>query len=348
MVEPGDVGEIVIGRADRALEQDHGERGIEDLFVLGILAQRLAEPGDRFVAMPHNVVVDLLANQPLCRLEVDSSDAETAMEVTLVGLQSTQYHLVARMPVLIEVQDGEDQARDIANEVVEEVLILVAHVDAGLDCRSRLRDGRVNRRRINRAHAVNVTRTGRWDKILVGEQVVPRERGQRSVEVRRRKHAECRDGGVMPHRHIVHEGMALGLDINFVRRIGNIAQMRRWDVRGKDIEMPGEASATEIGGHRSIIQVIFAFCNGELDQTKHRATPARDLGVLTWMQATPLLHFRLFDPALDLFLLDFALLGYPPPHGPLIFTLHAKIQTGRARWVFLVAFLPAKAARKAT
>ena len=84
MLVPRYIRQGVIGSADRALEKYHAERGLENLLMVGIAIQSFAKLRDGRVAMSHDVTVDLLPLQPLCRFQMNGGDAQAAMQVAFI------------------------------------------------------------------------------------------------------------------------------------------------------------------------------------------------------------------------------------------------------------------------
>lgn len=113
--------------------------------------------------------------------------------------------------MLIYLEDWEDQADNVVNEMIEQVLIAFVHLDHSL---VRRRDWAVVE-----VEEVEIHRLFR--KRLVGLLEVrrllqPAIVGERTRSRRRLKCAECRNGRVPARRHIIDEHLGLGLDVDFV------------------------------------------------------------------------------------------------------------------------------------
>lgn len=84
MLVPGNVWEGIIGTTDCGLEEDETESGFEDLKMVLIPVERLAELKDGGIAVSHNVGIDLLSWDSLSGLEVHGGNAETTVHEALV------------------------------------------------------------------------------------------------------------------------------------------------------------------------------------------------------------------------------------------------------------------------
>ena len=129
---PWNVGKNVVGSSDGALEEDHSQRGFEDLLVVGITIQGFAEFGDRRISMSHDVVVDLLGVDALRGLEMQGRNAETAMEVALVGLERWEDDFAPCRAMLVDLENGEDQSQHVVDKVVQQPSVVLVDVDEGL------------------------------------------------------------------------------------------------------------------------------------------------------------------------------------------------------------------------
>ena len=129
---PWDVWKGVVKAAHGALEEDHSQSGFEDLLVLLVAVEGCAELGDGGVAVAHDVVVDGVVADVVCRFVVLRRDAEAAVEIALVGLKCWKDQGRACGAVLIGVEDWKDARDDVGDEVVEEALIVVVELDCDL------------------------------------------------------------------------------------------------------------------------------------------------------------------------------------------------------------------------
>lgn len=129
---PWDIWEDILHTTDRALEEDHPEGCLEDLRVVDIQAESLAELRDGSVSMANNIIVNLLAHDTFCGLHVCCSDAQTAVKVCFVGLQRRKDDISSRGSMLIGVQDREDELRHFIEEVVQKVHVAVVNVNDSL------------------------------------------------------------------------------------------------------------------------------------------------------------------------------------------------------------------------
>jgi len=100
--------------------------------VVGVAVEGLAQAGDGLEAVARDVLVDEVgvdAGQPLGGLEVQGGDAETAVAVRLVVDERGHDDVVAGGAV--QVEDREDQALDVGQEVVEQLAVAALDGHAG-------------------------------------------------------------------------------------------------------------------------------------------------------------------------------------------------------------------------
>ena len=233
MLVPGDVGQAVVGPADGAGQADHGQRGLEDVRVVRVAVQRLAQLGHGGVAVAHDGAVQLLDRRrggPAGGLQVDGGGAEAGVQVRLVALERGEHHLGAHRAVPVALEHGEDEAQHVVDEVLEQGPVAVLDLDRRLLLLLLLR----GRRRRRRAEVEDV-HAERGIVVLLGqrvEDVLARGRreqvlghpvgggGQRAEAAGGRglEGAEGADGRVAAQRHVVDEHLALGLDVDGVGR----------------------------------------------------------------------------------------------------------------------------------
>jgi len=136
---PGDIRERVSWRSNRTLfvklaaagkrnllrdatylEKDHSQGRFQNLEMIRILCQSLAETGNRLVSMAGDILVYTLcvcARQMLGRFDVQCGDAETAVSVAFVVGECRKNNVLSCCAV--EVKDGEDKTLHILKKVVE-------------------------------------------------------------------------------------------------------------------------------------------------------------------------------------------------------------------------------------
>lgn len=119
VIEPRNIREVIIRRAHGTVKENHRECRIQDLLVIDILTQCLAQLRDRFVAVAHDVVIDLLTYEPLGAFQMDCGHTETAMQVALIRLESAQDRMSARRPPLMRIENGKDQTQNVVDEMVK-------------------------------------------------------------------------------------------------------------------------------------------------------------------------------------------------------------------------------------
>ena len=105
---PWDIGKTIVKVADDGLEKDEAESGLEDLLMVLVAVERLAESRDGGIAMPHDVLVNLLGGDVGCSLEVLGGNAEAAVEIGPVGLKSREDEVGSNRTVLVGVEDREN------------------------------------------------------------------------------------------------------------------------------------------------------------------------------------------------------------------------------------------------
>ncbi len=181
---PGDVREGVVEAADAALEEDEAEGGLEDLLVVLVLVEGVAEGRDGRVAVAHDVAVHLVALQARGRLVVLRRDGEAAVQVALVALQRGEDEVRADGAVLVGLEDREDGREHRLDEVVEQPLVALVELDGHLPRR--------RRRAVREVEEVDVER-------LLGQRLAPlrvhlfcpfafrRELGQNGARRQRRR-----------------------------------------------------------------------------------------------------------------------------------------------------------------
>ena len=118
MLVPWDVWQAVIRPANCALEENHRQSRIENLQVACIIVESFAELGHCLISMSHDVVVNLLCLQPFRRLQVDGSNAQTAVKVALVAPKGRQYHFSFGRSMLVHFQYRKYQLENLVDEVI--------------------------------------------------------------------------------------------------------------------------------------------------------------------------------------------------------------------------------------
>lgn len=98
---PGNVQEAIVKAADDALEEDEAQSRLQDLLVVLILLEGVAQRPDGRVTVTHDVLINILARDIGVELAVLSSDAEAAMEVGAVGAQSGEDQVRADRAMLV-------------------------------------------------------------------------------------------------------------------------------------------------------------------------------------------------------------------------------------------------------
>lgn len=88
-----------------------------------ITLQRLAEREDGSIPVLHDGVVNVLHRQAAVGLDVLGSNTETAVEIDSIGLQGGKDQVRGNRPVLVGLEDGEDDWEDLQNEVVKQKLV---------------------------------------------------------------------------------------------------------------------------------------------------------------------------------------------------------------------------------
>ena len=221
---PRNIGQTVVRPAHGTLEEDHSQRGLEDLSVVRVALERVAELGDGGVAVSHDVAVDLFALQALRALEVQRRDAEAAVQVAPVALQCRQDHRRPRRALLCDLEHGEDESQDVLDEMVQQRPVALVHVNDGLlgEGGRVVREGtgvKLQPRRV-RVLAQQLLRVGLW------QPGVGRKGGQRqgSVGERRRRRrlqrAKGRDGRVASCGNVVDEHLPFRVDVDLVGGVG--------------------------------------------------------------------------------------------------------------------------------
>ena len=76
---PGNIRKAVIGTTDGALEENHTQGSFENLCMVSITVERFAQLGDGGISVAHDVAVDLLSRDALCRFKMQSRNAQTAV-----------------------------------------------------------------------------------------------------------------------------------------------------------------------------------------------------------------------------------------------------------------------------
>jgi len=132
MLVPWDVWQRVVESANRALEEDHAESGLQDFRMIGIAIERLTEFRDGCISMAHDVVINLLALDIHRGFAVLGRNAETAVQVTFVALQSRQNVVCSCRSVLICLENREDGGKNIGDEVIKKSLITFVKLDSHL------------------------------------------------------------------------------------------------------------------------------------------------------------------------------------------------------------------------
>nr|POE63201.1 hypothetical protein CFP56_04104 [Quercus suber] len=347
---PWDVGEGVIGAADGALEEDHAERGLEDLRMLRVLAERLAELLDRGVPVTHDVVIDVIAVQRLGGLHVGGGDAQTAVQVGFVVLQRRKNDVGSRRAMLVGIHDGEDQLHDPLQEVVEQILVVIVDVDDGFVVRRER-----TMRELEEVEVDRLLRQGFLMSLVVVllDPAVGRVAGEARRERWRLIGAEGGDGGVFARGHIVDEDLSLGLDVDLVGRgehgVWPMPVANQWLGRWWHLEVAivgvvrqfatgrvwradrsgaglGDGIREDLGGGRSGM----AQTGRGVDVQRGLRRLLGQLGVL--------------DQVLDLLLLLSTQLAVAPPHGPLVIASQAEMLARLARGSALLALLPPQSA----
>lgn len=87
--------------------------------MVGILLQCLAKSGDGGISVSGDVLINPFSLQALCGLEVQSSDAQAAASVALVARKGGKDHVSPRGAVEVQIEDREDDWKNVLDEVVE-------------------------------------------------------------------------------------------------------------------------------------------------------------------------------------------------------------------------------------
>ncbi len=132
---PSNVREGVVEAADRRLEDDQPESGLEDLLVVLVLVERVAQRGDGGVSMPHDVAVDrLVVREAGVGFVMLRRDAQAAVQVALVALQGGKDEVRADGSVLVRLEDREQIREDELEEMIQEPLVALVELDGNLPC----------------------------------------------------------------------------------------------------------------------------------------------------------------------------------------------------------------------
>lgn len=90
MLVPRNIQETIIQATDNGLEKDECKGSLQDLLVVLVLLERLAQGVDGSIAVSHDVLVNLFADSVDLTLEVLGGNAEATVEVDLVGLNGRE------------------------------------------------------------------------------------------------------------------------------------------------------------------------------------------------------------------------------------------------------------------
>lgn len=189
--------------------------------MVGIAVEGFTESGDSRIAVAQDIIVDLIILDPLGGLEVQSSDAQAAVKICLVGLQSWEDDIRSDGSMLVYIEDREDQAQDVVDEVIEEVLVAFVDLDHGLVRGAESTVRKVEHLKVEGLLRIRLPATLEvvlLDPVLGGELVADDGWGLIC--------AECGDGRISSCWDVVDVHLALGLDVDFVRR--KLAWVERW------------------------------------------------------------------------------------------------------------------------
>lgn len=78
--------------------------------------------------MSYDIVVDDVTAQSFCCLEMNRSDAETAVEETFICLQRMQYRSCACGTPLVDVRNRKDQAQHFVDKVSQEWSVAIVEM----------------------------------------------------------------------------------------------------------------------------------------------------------------------------------------------------------------------------
>lgn len=337
MLMPRDVRQRVVRAAHGTLEEDHAQRGLEDLLMIRVPVQGLAELGDGGVSVAHDVAVDLFPRDPLGGLEMDGGDAETAVQIALVGFERGHDHLRPGRAVLIDFEDGENEPEHVVDEVVQQRAVAVIDLD------ERVRGGR--HRAVGEVEEVEIhalfgaERIGPRVEILVDPCLL--EKGQHGREGRGRlKGAKGRHGGIAARGDVVDVHLPFRLDVDFVGGGpgligGGGVVRRRLRVQRVGIERVVDVRRGEVISHGILgIHRRRAGVGGDVGVGGGCGQGVRQAGGGLGAGGSHLGGFLgqlgALDDVLDRLLLLLALVIVAPPHRPLVLALEPQMLAGLA------------------
>lgn len=333
---PRDIKKGIARAADEGREKDEAEGSLEDLLVVFIVLQSLAQAPDGSVAVAHDVLVHRTVGVVVLHLEVLGGNAQAAVQVDAVGLEGGEDKVAANRTVLVGPEDREDVGHNSLDEVIQQALVILLKLDANL--------ARILGRAVGKVKEVDVERLLSKGLLAVLVELLGPRAWERTIRQnsagggRGLEGAEGGDVRLAQGGHVVDKHLALRLDIHLVRGVSIVHELWR-HVRAVGREFAGgavevEGGGVRINGHGAVAAVrVSGRSRLGVRQVRRRAGRALQSVCSLFRELLAL------DNVLDLFLLVAASFVVCPPHRSLVFALEPERLAGGAEPVELIALL---------